>query len=169
MQYVASMNAFFPSLAFLGVGDQEMLLIMVVILIFFGGKKMPDFARGLGKALKEFKRATGDVEREFKRVLEEAENPMTTMRDTFKPEGTIPSIDPSGLIVEPAIAPPPGSPPALGTETAEPAHAEPSTEPSIAIQHPDVPHSEPPSEPQPHVQPYVEHHSEGEHEYHSDI
>lgn len=64
-----------PPVAFLGVGDTEMLLIMVVVLIFFGGQKMPDFARGLGKTLRELKKASSEVEREFKRVLDEAENP----------------------------------------------------------------------------------------------
>lgn len=66
---------FSPPVAFLGVGDTEMLLIMVVVLIFFGGQKMPDFARGLGKTLRELKKASSEVEREFKRVLDEAENP----------------------------------------------------------------------------------------------
>ena len=44
-------------LAFFGVGDTEILVIMVVILILFGGNKMPDFARGLGKTLKELRPA----------------------------------------------------------------------------------------------------------------
>jgi len=61
-------------LAFFGVGDTEILVIMVVILILFGGNKMPDFARGLGKTLKELRKATGDVEREFKKAMDEAEN-----------------------------------------------------------------------------------------------
>lgn len=69
------MDAFFPALAFFGMGDTEVLLVMVAILIFFGGDKLPEFARGLGKALRELKRATGDVEREFKRVIDEAEHP----------------------------------------------------------------------------------------------
>jgi sec-independent protein translocase protein TatA len=68
------MDMILPPLAFFGVGDQEMIVIMVVVLILFGGKKMPDFARGLGKTLKELRKATGEVEREFKRVMDEAEN-----------------------------------------------------------------------------------------------
>jgi len=33
-----------------------------VILIFFGAKKIPELAQGLGKGLREFKKATRDAE-----------------------------------------------------------------------------------------------------------
>lgn len=59
------------SLAFLDVGGGEMLLIFFVVLLLFGGKKMPEFARGLGKSIREFKKATGNVEDEIKRAFEE--------------------------------------------------------------------------------------------------
>ena len=41
-----------------GLGGQEILLILLVILIFFGAKKIPELARGLGKGIREFKDAT---------------------------------------------------------------------------------------------------------------
>jgi len=85
MHHLCVMDGFFPPLGFFGIGDSEMLLIMVAILIFFGGEKMPELARGLGKALREFKRATSEVEREFKRVMEEAENPPTTFPSKYTP------------------------------------------------------------------------------------
>jgi sec-independent protein translocase protein TatA len=80
-------------LAFFGLGDQEMILIAVVVLIFFGGKRMPELARGMGKALREFRRATSDVEREFKRMMDEAENQtIAPLRDSMKvPPGTLPT------------------------------------------------------------------------------
>ncbi len=37
-----------------GLGFQEILLIAVVVLILFGGRKIPEFMRGLGKGLREF-------------------------------------------------------------------------------------------------------------------
>ena len=60
------------SIAFFdGLGGPEVLVVLVVILIFFGGEKMPEFARGLGKAMREFKKAASDVEQEFKRAIDE--------------------------------------------------------------------------------------------------
>jgi sec-independent protein translocase protein TatA len=39
-------------------GGWEILLIVLVILIFFGAKRIPELARGLGKGIREFKDAT---------------------------------------------------------------------------------------------------------------
>jgi len=65
-----------PLLAFLDIlSGPELIVVLAVALIFFGGDKMPEFARGLGKVIREFKKAAGDVEREFKRVIDEAEHP----------------------------------------------------------------------------------------------
>lgn len=43
-----------------GLGVQEMLIVLVVILVLFGGKKLPELAKGLGQGMKEFKKATRD-------------------------------------------------------------------------------------------------------------
>ncbi len=48
-------------LAFMGLGGQEMLLIFLALLLFFGAKKLPELARGLGKGIREFKDATKEV------------------------------------------------------------------------------------------------------------
>ena len=42
-------------------GGYEIVLIIVAVLLLFGGKKIPELARGLGKGVKEFKDATEDV------------------------------------------------------------------------------------------------------------
>lgn len=42
----------------------EILVILAVILLFFGARKLPDLARGLGKSIKEFKKATREDENE---------------------------------------------------------------------------------------------------------
>ncbi len=47
---------------FLGpIGAWEVFLLLTVILIFFGAKKIPELARGLGKGIREFKDASSEV------------------------------------------------------------------------------------------------------------
>ena len=47
------------------IGTTEIILIFLAVLVLFGGKKIPEFARGLGKGLREFKRAVQDVKEEM--------------------------------------------------------------------------------------------------------
>jgi sec-independent protein translocase protein TatA len=42
------------SLAVLGLGGGELVLVLVVILVLFGAKRIPEFAKGLGKGINEF-------------------------------------------------------------------------------------------------------------------
>jgi sec-independent protein translocase protein TatA len=42
-------------------GGWQIVLILALVLIFFGAKKLPELARGLGQGIKEFKKATRDV------------------------------------------------------------------------------------------------------------
>ena len=41
------------------------MLILMVLLIFFGAKKIPELARGLGKGIREFKDATKEIKQEI--------------------------------------------------------------------------------------------------------
>jgi sec-independent protein translocase protein TatA len=41
-----------------GLGVQELMLILVIAMFFFGGKKLPEIAKGLGKGIREFKHAS---------------------------------------------------------------------------------------------------------------
>jgi sec-independent protein translocase protein TatA len=50
---------------FENIGFSELLLIVVVIMIFFGPKKIPDFAKSLGKGIAEFRKAMRDVQSEI--------------------------------------------------------------------------------------------------------
>jgi sec-independent protein translocase protein TatA len=56
-------------LEFLNMGGGEMMVIMVAILLLFGGKKLPELARGLGKGIREFKDASEGVKREIHRNI----------------------------------------------------------------------------------------------------
>lgn len=53
------------------MGGQEILLILAVILIFFGAKKIPELARGLGKGIREFKDATKEIKEEVENSVNE--------------------------------------------------------------------------------------------------
>jgi sec-independent protein translocase protein TatA len=54
---------------FLNMGGGEIMLIMVVVLLLFGGKKLPELARGLGKGIRDFKDASEGVKREIHRNI----------------------------------------------------------------------------------------------------
>lgn len=42
------------------IGTTEILIISVLVLLFFGGKKLPELARGLGDAMREFKKTSSE-------------------------------------------------------------------------------------------------------------
>lgn len=39
------------------IGTTEWIIIAAIILLLFGGKKIPEFFKGLGEAVKEFKKS----------------------------------------------------------------------------------------------------------------
>ena len=61
-------------LDFLNMGGGEMMMIMVAVLLLFGGKKLPELARGLGKGIREFKDASEGVKREIHRNINSVTN-----------------------------------------------------------------------------------------------
>lgn len=52
-------------------GMPEILLVLAVILIFFGAKKLPELAKGMGQGIKEFKKATRDATGEMERAMDD--------------------------------------------------------------------------------------------------
>jgi len=52
----------------MSLGSTEIIVILVIVLLLFGGKKLPELARGLGKGINEFKKASKEVENEIKNV-----------------------------------------------------------------------------------------------------
>lgn len=46
----------------MGIGMQEILLIVLVVLLLFGGKKIPELMKGLGKGVHSFKEGLNGAE-----------------------------------------------------------------------------------------------------------
>ena len=55
----------FPIAGILGLGGPELLIILAIVVLFFGAKKLPDLAKGLGKSIKEFKKASNEADDEI--------------------------------------------------------------------------------------------------------
>jgi len=54
-------------------GPWEMAIILVAILLLFGGKKLPELARGMGQGMREFKKAARGVKDELDSAASAAE------------------------------------------------------------------------------------------------
>ena len=52
-------------LAFMNVGGQELILILLIILVLFGARKLPELARGMGQAIREFQKAKDEFSDEL--------------------------------------------------------------------------------------------------------
>jgi sec-independent protein translocase protein TatA len=56
------------------IGGPELFLILLIVLIFFGAKRLPDLARGLGEGIREFRKAAkegqDDIAKETKKTDE---------------------------------------------------------------------------------------------------
>ncbi len=44
------------------IGTTELIIIALLLLVFFGAKRIPDLARGIGKGIREFRAATRDTD-----------------------------------------------------------------------------------------------------------
>jgi sec-independent protein translocase protein TatA len=58
-------------LALFNLGGTEIILIFGVALLLFGGKKLPELAKGLGQGIREFKKATGNVPESVRQAVED--------------------------------------------------------------------------------------------------
>ena len=58
--------------------ETHLILLLVILLLLFGGKKLPELARGLGEAMREFKKASRDAPDEHPAPLAKPEAPAST-------------------------------------------------------------------------------------------
>jgi len=55
-------------------GFQELMIIGLVVLVLFGGRKIPEFMKGLGKGIREFNDAKNNVKKELEDGMKEKDN-----------------------------------------------------------------------------------------------
>ena len=51
------------SLVILSLSWQHILIVAIIVLLLFGGKKIPEFMRGVGSGIKEFKDAVKEEDK----------------------------------------------------------------------------------------------------------
>ena len=52
-------------------GGSEWIFIILAVLILFGGRKIPEFMRGIGKGIREFNDAKSNVKKEIEEGINE--------------------------------------------------------------------------------------------------
>ena len=59
-------------------GGMEWVLIILAVLILFGGRKIPEFMRGIGKGIREFNDAKNNVKKEIEEGMTEKDKKTTS-------------------------------------------------------------------------------------------
>lgn len=72
------------------IGGPEIIIILVVVLLLFGGKKIPELAKGLGTGIRDFKKATedSDIKNDIKDVASEF-NDLKSSVDKMNPKNML--------------------------------------------------------------------------------
>lgn len=58
-----------------GLGPMELVIILLIVILLFGGRKIPEIAKGLGKGIRDFKSSmsgASDTDEEAKSVVNPA-------------------------------------------------------------------------------------------------
>ena len=72
-----------PQLLFGMPNAGELVITLLIIVVMFGGKKIPELAKGLGKGIREFNEAKDGIKSEIENGMKDKEkiqspNPNTT-------------------------------------------------------------------------------------------
>lgn len=66
-------------------GGGEWIWLLLAVVIFFGGRKIPELARGLGKGIREFNDAKEGVKKEIESGVNEKPTNSATSATTTNP------------------------------------------------------------------------------------
>ncbi len=61
----------FPQLLMGMPNTGELMILLLIIIVLFGGKKIPELAKGLGKGIREFNDAKDGIKNEIESGLKE--------------------------------------------------------------------------------------------------
>lgn len=50
----------------LGIGFQELIVILLIVLVLFGGKRIPELSRSIGESIRELKKGMNGEEEKDK-------------------------------------------------------------------------------------------------------
>ena len=56
----------------IGLGTQELVIILVIVLLLFGGAKIPQLMRGVGKGVGELQKGLEEGKKSFQKSVDEA-------------------------------------------------------------------------------------------------
>jgi sec-independent protein translocase protein TatA len=59
----------------MGLGIGEILLVLALVILFFGAKRIPQIARGVGEGIRNFKQGLGEEEGDDERKLPGGQDP----------------------------------------------------------------------------------------------
>ena len=72
----------------IGLGMQEMVILLVIVLIIFGGSRLPSLAKGLGESVRNFKRGINEGSEEEDEPKEKPRNFKRVVNDEDEFEET---------------------------------------------------------------------------------
>ncbi len=85
------------------IGTSELLLIGLVALIFFGPRKLPDFARSLGKVMNEFRRSSNEFKQTWEREVASEVSQLKAEVNQLKEETNFSSISQNSNKIEESV------------------------------------------------------------------
>lgn len=70
----------------LGLGTQELIVILVIVVLLFGAKKIPELMRGVGRGVGELQKGLDEGKRTLNKAIEESKEETDV---TSKPAGPV--------------------------------------------------------------------------------